>query len=289
MSKENGFVVIDKPSGITSHDVVAKIRRALNTKKVGHAGTLDPMATGVLVLGINDGTKFLSFITDGKKRYEATICLGVSTVTDDKEGEILSSADASTIKDDEIRFELAKFIGRILQRPSSVSAIKVDGVRSYDRVRKGEQVELPPREVEIYELEVRAIRPDTKQDTKLEIDIDVTCSSGTYIRAIARDLGVALGVGGHLTALRRTEVSPFTLDDTTSLEAPLVRPLKESLNGVLPSRLLNEDQIRELRFGRFISPSPFAGPGIAIDADDNVIAIIENHGEQARPINVFNP
>ena len=289
MSKENGFVVIDKPSGITSHDVVAKIRRVLNTKKVGHAGTLDPMATGVLVLGINDGTKFLSFITDGKKRYQATICLGVSTVTDDKEGEILTSADASTIKDDEIRFELAKFIGRILQRPSSVSAIKVDGVRSYDRVRKGEQVELPPREVEIYELVVRAIRPDTKQDTKLEIDIDVKCSSGTYIRAIARDLGVALGVGGHLTALRRTEVSPFTLDDTTSLEAPLVRPLKESLNGVLPSRLLNEDQIRELRFGRFISPSPFAGPGLAIDADGNVIAIIENHGEQARPINVFNP
>ena len=289
MSKENGFVVIDKPSGITSHDVVAKIRRVLNTKKVGHAGTLDPMATGVLVLGINDGTKFLSFITDGKKRYEATICLGVSTVTDDKEGEILSSADASTIKDDEIRFELAKFIGRILQRPSSVSAIKVDGVRSYDRVRKGEQVELPPREVEIYELEVRAIRQDTEQDTKLEIDIYVTCSSGTYIRAIARDLGVALRVGGHLTALRRTEVSPFTLEDTTPLEAPQVRPLKESLNGVLPSRLLNEDQIRELRFGRFISPSPFAGPGIAIDADDNVIAIIENHGEQARPVNVFNP
>ena len=156
-------------------------------------------------------------------------------------------------------------------------------------MRKGEQVELPPREVEIYELEVCAIRQDTEQDTKLEIDIDVTCSSGTYIRAIARDLGVALGVGGHLTALRRTEVSPFTLEDTTSLEAPQVRPLKESLNGVLPSRLINEDQIRELRFGRFISPSPFAGSGIAIDADDNVIAIIENHGEQARPINVFNP
>ena len=285
MSKENGFVVIDKPGGITSHDVVAKIRRALNTKKVGHAGTLDPMATGVLVLGVNDGTKFLSFITDGKKRYEATICLGASTVTDDKEGEILSSADVSSIKDDVIRFELAKFVGPIMQRPSSVSAIKVDGVRSYDRVRKGEQVELPPREVEIYELKVVAIR----RDSKLEIDIDVQCSAGTYIRAIARDLGVVLGVGGHLTALRRTEVSPFTLDDVSPLEEPQVRPLKESLYGVLPSRLINVDQIRELRFGRFISPSPFAGSGIAIDADDNVIAIIENHGEQARPINVFNP
>ena len=285
MSKENGFVVIDKPGGITSHDVVAKIRRALNTKKVGHAGTLDPMATGVLVLGVNDGTKFLSFITDGKKRYEATICLGASTVTDDKEGEILSTADVSSIKDDVIRFELAKFVGRIMQRPSSVSAIKVDGVRSYDRVRKGEQVELPPREVEIYELKVVAIR----RDSKLEIDIDVQCSAGTYIRAIARDLGVVLGVGGHLTALRRTEVSPFTLDDVSPLEEPQVRPLKESLEGVMPSRLLNEDLIREVRFGRFISASPFEGPGIAIDAANNVIAIIENHGEEARPINVFNP
>lgn len=285
MTKESGFVVIDKPSGITSHDVVAKIRRALNTKKVGHAGTLDPMATGVLVLGINDGTKFLSFITDGKKRYQATIRLGASTITDDKEGEVISTSATNHITDEQIRLQLEKFRGVILQRPSSVSAIKVDGVRSYDRVRRGENIELPSREVEIHELNIIAI----SRGANLDIEIDVRCSAGTYIRAIARDLGSALGVGGHLTALRRTEVSPFSLDDVSSLESPQIMPLAESLSGVLPSRTVDGNEISELRFGRFIARSPFDGPGIAIDSNKQVVAMIENHGDQARPINVFNP
>lgn len=285
MTKESGFVVIDKPSGITSHDVVAKIRRALNTKKVGHAGTLDPMATGVLVLGINDGTKFLSFITDGKKRYQATIRLGASTITDDKEGEVISTSATNHITDEQIRLQLEKFRGVILQRPSSVSAIKVDGVRSYDRVRRGENIELPSREVEIHELNIIAI----SRGSNLDIEIDVRCSAGTYIRAIARDLGSALGVGGHLTALRRTEVSPFSLDDVSSLESPQIMPLAESLSGVLPSRTVDGNEISELRYGRFIARSPFDGPGIAIDSNKQVVAMIENHGDQARPINVFNP
>lgn len=285
MTKESGFVVVDKPEGITSHDVVAKIRRALNTKKVGHAGTLDPMATGVLVLGINDGTKFLSFITDGKKRYRGTIRLGASTITDDREGEIIATSPTEQINDEEIRSQLKKFLGPILQRPSSVSAIKIDGVRSYDRVRRGESIELPAREVEIFSLNIVSIN----RNSHLDIEIDVTCSAGTYIRAIARDLGTALGVGGHLITLRRTEVSPFTLSDISTMDSPQIRPLAESLAGVMPSRLVDSNEISELRFGRFLSRSPFDGPGIAIDSNNQVVAVIENHGDQARPINVFNP
>lgn len=285
MTKESGFVVVDKPEGITSHDVVAKIRRALNTKKVGHAGTLDPMATGVLVLGINDGTKFLSFITDGKKRYRGTIRLGASTITDDREGEIIATSPTEQINDEEIRSQLKKFLGPILQRPSSVSAIKIDGVRSYDRVRRGESIELPAREVEIFSLNIVSIN----RNAHLDIEIDVTCSAGTYIRAIARDLGTALGVGGHLITLRRTEVSPFTLSDISTMDSPQIRPLAESLAGVMPSRLVDSNEISELRFGRFLSRSPFDGPGIAIDSNNQVVAVIENHGDQARPINVFNP
>lgn len=285
MTKESGFVVVDKPEGITSHDVVAKIRRALNTKKVGHAGTLDPMATGVLVLGINDGTKFLNFITDGKKRYRGTIRLGASTITDDREGEIIATSPTEQINDEEIRSQLKKFLGPILQRPSSVSAIKIDGVRSYDRVRRGESIELPAREVEIFSLNIVSIN----RNAHLDIEIDVTCSAGTYIRAIARDLGTALGVGGHLITLRRTEVSPFTLSDISTMDSPQIRPLAESLAGVMPSRLVDSNEISELRFGRFLSRSPFDGPGIAIDSNNQVVAVIENHGDQARPINVFNP
>ena len=211
----NGFLVVDKAGGMTSHDVVAVARKALGTKKVGHAGTLDPMATGVLVLGFGNGTRLLQYITDGDKSYTATIVLGVSTVTDDHEGEALSTTDASGVSDQAITSELAKMEGEIAQRPSSVSAVKVAGERAYDRVRAGEIFELDARTVTISNLKVQDIRHLEKTT---EVDIDVTCSAGTFIRAIARDLGAALGVGGHLRVLRRTRVADFPIARAITLE-----------------------------------------------------------------------
>ena len=189
---------------MTSHDVVAVARRSLGTKKVGHAGTLDPMATGILVLGFNNGTRLLQYITDGDKTYQATVVLGIATVSDDADGEIISHNDVSKITDVQIEDILATMRGTIMQRPSSVSAVKVGGERAYDRVRAGEIVELASRQVTITQLDILAIR---HLPTTIEIDIDVTCSAGTYIRAIARDCGDALNVGGHLSSLRRSAAS----------------------------------------------------------------------------------
>ena len=199
---------------MTSHDCVAIARRALGTKKVGHAGTLDPMATGILVLGFGNGTRLLQYITEGDKSYIATVVLGAATVTDDREGEVISTADTSSITDEMIRENLATMIGTIAQRPSSVSAVKIDGERAYDRVRAGEKVELPSRQVIITQLDISRI---ARIDSQIHIDIEVTCSAGTYIRAIARDCGDALGVGGHLSALRRTRVGAFDLAQSISL------------------------------------------------------------------------
>mgnify|MGYP006266629483 FL=1 len=284
MSSQHGFVVIDKPSGITSHDVVARLRKRLGTKQIGHAGTLDPMATGVLVLGVNNATKFLDYIVQGRKRYTGNIRLGQSTTTDDREGEVISSANPLAITDEEIRRELGKFVGTIMQAPSSVSAIKVDGRRAYDRVRSGEKVELPEREVRIYSLEII----EMTRDEFIDITIDVSCSAGTYIRAIARDLGVRLGVGGHLTSLRRTEVAPFTLNECVNLENPSVIPLVDALKGIMPCRIVTTEEIKELRFGRTISRSEFSEPGIALADNGEVIAIIKNVDDKSRPTSVFN-
>ena len=205
MTSESGLVVVDKPAGMTSHDVVARVRRLAGTRKVGHAGTLDPMATGVLVLGLNRATRLLGHLMLTEKAYDATIRLGVATTTDDAEGEVLATAPTDGLDEASIRGVLAGFVGEIDQVPTAVSAIKVDGVRAYQRVRDGEQVELEPRRVTIHELTVHDVSgPDVR--------ITVRCSSGTYIRAIARDAGAALGVGGHLTALRRTAVGEFGLD-----------------------------------------------------------------------------
>lgn len=284
MSSQHGFVVIDKPSGITSHDVVARLRKRLGTKQIGHAGTLDPMATGVLVLGVNNATKFLDYIVQGRKRYRGIIRLGQSTTTDDRESEVISSASPLHITEDEIRSELGKLVGTIMQAPSSVSAIKVDGRRAFDRVRSGEKVDLPEREVRIYSLEIIEIA----RDEFIDITIDVSCSAGTYIRAIARDLGVRLGVGGHLTSLRRTEVAPFTLHECVDLENPSVIPLVAALKGIMPFRIVTADEIRELRFGRTINRSEFTEPGIALADNGEVIAIIKNVDDKSRPTSVFN-
>ncbi|MBU3692467.1 MAG: tRNA pseudouridine(55) synthase TruB [Candidatus Nanopelagicaceae bacterium] len=283
MKVSHGFVIVDKPAGITSHDVVGKLRKTLGTKRVGHAGTLDPMATGVLVLGINNATKFLQYVTEGKKQYLATIRLGQATTTDDKEGEILSTSDTDSITDQQIKDLLAKQVGIIMQTPSQVSAIKIDGERAYDLVRQGKAVEIPAREIEIFQLLVNEIR----RGEFLDIDIDVICSAGTYIRSIARDLGAALGVGGHLISLRRTLVAPFNLSDCSTLETPEIRPLAEAISQVMPIRQIDVAELAELRFGRALTKSVFSGVGVAIAPDGEVAAIIENRDYGAQPISVF--
>lgn len=283
MSAQHGFVVIDKPSGITSHDVVAKLRKVLGTKRVGHAGTLDPMATGVLVIGVNNATKFLQYITEGRKSYLATIRLGQATTTDDKEGEILSTLDTSDVSDEQIREGLAKQVGKIMQIPSKVSAIKIAGERAYDLVRQGKEVDIPARAVEIFKIEVLDIR----HGEFVDIDVEVDCSSGTYIRSIARDLGQVLKVGGHLTALRRTLVSPFNLTDCSTLETPELRPLLDAISEIMPVRQIGVDEVAELKFGRPLTKSDFDGVGVAVAPNGEVAALLENRSYGAQPISVF--
>ena len=231
----DGLVVVDKPAGMTSHDVVARVRRIVGTRKVGHAGTLDPMATGVLVLGIERATRLLGHLALTEKSYDATIRLGRATVTDDAEGEQTCAVDASGVTRAAIEAALEPLRGDNEQRPSSVSAVKVDGVRSYARVRAGEDVELPTRRVSVSRLELHAVRTPTLDGAPVvDLDVTVECSSGTYVRAIARDLGASLGVGGHLTALRRTRVGPFGLSVARTLEQleadPVVLPMADAVS-----------------------------------------------------------
>ena len=272
----DGFLLVDKAGAMTSHDVVAMARKKLDTKKVGHAGTLDPMATGVLVLGVGIATRLLTYITDGKKSYEATINLGSATHTDDKDGDVISTAAADQIakvNDEVITNELAKFVGTIKQRPSSVSAIKIDGKSAHARVRAGESVDIPERDVTIDEIVVKEIRHTA---TAIEVDVSVTCSAGTYIRAIARDLGERLSIGGHLTSLRRTLVSPFTLQDCQSLaNAPLIS-ITSVIEKLFPIRKLDLSQSREITFGRVSEQNQQSGIVAALDSQDNFLALLEN-------------
>ncbi len=272
----DGFLLIDKAGAMTSHDVVAKVRKKLDTKKVGHAGTLDPMATGVLVLGVGIATRLLPYITDGKKAYLATILLGAATHTDDKEGDITFTADKSVlanISDKEINDELLKFVGKIKQRPSSVSAIKIDGKTAHARVRAGENVEIAERDVVIDEIKIINIQ---RPNDQIQVEISVTCSAGTYIRAIARDLGDRLKVGGHLIKLRRNLVSPFTLDQCKSIEESALIPIGEVIEKIFPIRKLDLSQSREISFGRVIEQNPQPGVFAAIDNQDNFVALLEN-------------
>jgi len=273
---------------MTSHDVVAIARRALGTRKVGHAGTLDPMATGILVLGYNNGTRLLQYITSGDKSYEATVVLGAATVTDDVEGEVISRGDVSGVTDSQIETELVKMRGTIMQRPSSVSAVKVDGERAYDRVRAGESVELASREVTISQLDIKAIR---RVESAIEVDIEVTFSAGTFIRAIARDCGDALAVGGHLNALRRTRVAGFGLDKAislTSLKAGefATLPLVDVARTTFSARELALEEVNELSFGRPLSPNPDEAIYAAISGEE-LIALLCNKDALAKPIAVF--
>ncbi len=285
----DGFLVVDKAPAMTSHDVVAVARKALGTRKVGHAGTLDPMATGVLVLGFGIGTRLLQYITDGDKSYTATIVLGAATVTDDREGEVSSEADASQITDDQIKTGLAKMIGEIAQRPSSVSAVKVGGERAYDRVRAGEVFELAARNITISTLDILEIR---RVGLRVEVDIDVTCSAGTFIRAIARDLGSELQVGGHLSALRRTRVAGFPISQAISFEelkAQSFTPLElaDVARATFDVRELALDEVLELSFGRPLKSNLTDAIFAALAPDNRLIALLKNESGKAKPIAVF--
>lgn len=346
----SGLIVVDKPAGMTSHDVVSKMRWIAGTRKVGHAGTLDPMATGVLILGVNKATKLLTWVVGETKTYTTVMRLGLSTVTDDAEGditEVASAAAVDTITEDMIAEQVAKLTGAIEQVPSSVSAIKVNGVRSYARVRSGEDVQLDARPITVHGFEVHSVNPQTVQVERvlqtdedgvatstemvtanvLDVAATVTCSAGTYIRALARDLGAALGVGAHLTQLRRTAIGEISVEDAYSLDAliagreaeqavPLL-PIEEAARRLFTERLLTATEATDLSNGRRISPGPAstehtpvsspnhqqagskgghdkpttAGISAAFAPDGTLVALIENtrwkREDVASPILVF--
>lgn len=287
----SGLVVVDKPAGWTSHDVVGRVRRLAGTRKVGHAGTLDPMATGVLVLGVNRATRMLGHLAGHDKEYEATIRLGESTTTDDAEGESVTRADASGLTLAQVREAAVPLTGDIAQVPSSVSAIKVDGKRAYARVRAGEQVELAARPVTVSRFDLDDLRP--APDGAIDVEAVVACSSGTYVRALARDLGAALGVGGHLTRLRRTRVGGLTLDVARTLDALAedftVVGLDEAARASFPSVDLDEATAADVAYGRPLRGFMLgaAGPVAVFAPDGTFLALYEQDGADARPVAVF--
>ncbi|WP_214106385.1 tRNA pseudouridine(55) synthase TruB [Acrocarpospora catenulata] len=283
----SGIVVVDKPAGWTSHDVVAKMRGIAGTRKVGHAGTLDPMATGVLVVGVEKATRLLGHLALTEKVYEASIRLGVSTNTDDAEGEVTATAPAGHLADAEIMSGVAALTGEIMQIPPQVSAIKVNGERAYKRARAGEEVELQARPVTVYAFEVTAIRRDGEA---VDVDAVITCSSGTYIRALARDLGAGLGVGGHLTALRRTRVGPYTAGRTLEelQKECVIMPIGEAVAAAFPRRDVTEEQARLVAHGgRLPAAGLGAGPIGVFGPDGGLLALVEERGGNAKPLAVF--
>ncbi|GAB7076979.1 tRNA pseudouridine(55) synthase TruB [Streptomyces sp. JCM 18897] len=295
-SVPDGLVVVDKPSGFTSHDVVAKMRGIARTRRVGHAGTLDPMATGVLVLGVERATKLLGHLALTEKEYLGTIRLGQTTVTDDAEGEITASADASGIGRAAVDAGVAELTGDIMQVPSKVSAIKIDGKRSYTRVREGEEFEIPARPVTVSSFTVYDVREDKAADGTpvLDLVVSVVCSSGTYIRALARDLGASLGVGGHLTALRRTRVGPYGLDVAKTLEQLqeelTVMPVAEAAAAAFPRWDLDERRAQLVLNGvRIDMPEEYAGRGPVgvFDPAGRCLALVEEQKGRAKSVAVF--
>ena len=295
----SGLVLIDKPQGWTSHDVVARLRKIAGTRRVGHAGTLDPMATGLLLIGINSATKLLTFLVGEDKTYYATIRLGSSTITDDKESEVLQFGDEKkihTLTEQLVESALERFRGTIMQVPSSVSAIKVDGERAYAKVRSGDEVKLKARPVEIStfvmisspQLVVEAGR------TYFDVAVKVDCSSGTYIRALARDLGEVLGVGGHLTALRRTQIGKYTIDQAQQLadltsESLEVLDISDAAKQQFEVRHLSDQDVIDLRHGKRLKATgegaePFAG----VDSHGKLIAMLTVSGKDVKSLVVFS-
>ena len=276
---------MDKPAGMTSHDVVARIRREFGTRKVGHAGTLDPMATGVLILGIERGTKFLAHMVAATKAYDATIRLGASTTTDDFEGEVINQTSAEHITDEQALAEIKNLTGDIMQKPAKVSAIKIDGKRAYQRVRDGEEVDIPARPVTVSRFDVNASRTEPR-----EFDVTVESSSGTYIRSLARDLGDSLGVGGHLTALRRTAVGPFLLADASPIDnLQLSLTLDEALVRCYPRLDVTEEEAAKLAMGQWLEPRGLKGTHAAVGPDGRSVALIKEQGRRLATVFVAHP
>jgi tRNA pseudouridine55 synthase len=281
-SAPGGLLVVDKPAGLTSHDVVARIRRLAHTRRVGHAGTLDPMATGVLVVGLEKATRLLGHLTLTDKEYLATIRLGQDTATGDADGAVTASAVASGLSIEQVRAAAARLTGRIEQVPPTVSAIKVGGRRSYQLAREGAPPELKPRPVTVWSFTVQAAAP---VGDRLDASVAVRCSSGTYVRALARDLGAALGVGGHLTMLRRTRVGPYDLSAAHRLDE-----LAAAAAAAFPVRQLTDAETRSLSHGgRLRALGAGSGPVAAFGPDGSLIALVEEKDGQARPLAVFVP
>ncbi|WP_433511228.1 tRNA pseudouridine(55) synthase TruB [Nonomuraea sp. CA-143628] len=286
---ESGLIIVDKPAEWTSHDVVAKMRRLAGTRRVGHAGTLDPMATGVLVVGVEKATRLLGHLALTEKVYEATIRLGVTTNTDDAEGEVTSTAPAAEVRPAEVEKGIAALTGEIMQVPPQVSAIKVGGQRAYKLARAGEDVELAARPVTVSEFSVLDIRA---HDDVMDIDAVVTCSSGTYIRALARDLGAGLGVGGHLTALRRTRVGPYDLSRARTIdrlaEECVVLPIGEAVSAAFPRWDLTAEEARVVSHGgRLPAAGHGKGPIGVFGPEGELLALVEEQGRIAKPLAVF--
>jgi tRNA pseudouridine55 synthase len=293
-STPDGLVIVDKPSGFTSHDVVAKMRGIARTRRVGHAGTLDPMATGVLVLGVERATKLLGHLALTEKEYLGTIRLGQDTVTDDAEGEIITSADASAVTRDAVDAGVAALSGKIMQVPSKVSAIKIDGKRSYARVRGGEEFEIPARPVTVSSFQVYDLRAAVAENGTPVVDlvVSVVCSSGTYVRALARDLGAGLGVGGHLTALRRTRVGPYALDGARTLDQLqqelTVMPIAEAASAAFARWDVDEKRAQLLLNGvRLDMPAYDTAPVAAFDPSGRFLALLEEQHGKAKSLAVF--
>lgn len=286
-----GLLIVDKDAGITSHDVVSRCRKIFNTRRVGHAGTLDPMATGVLVIGIERATKLLGLLSLTTKSYTATIRLGASTTTDDREGETLTTADASGVTDEQIADGVAALTGDIEQVPAKVSAIKVDGRRAHALARTGAEFDLKPRPVTVSRFDVL----DTRREGEfVDLDVAVDCSSGTYIRSLARDLGAALGVGGHLTALRRTAVGPFTIEHARTLDevredGELSLGIDEAAKISFPRRDISDDEAESISQGRWLTPIGMKGIYVVVDPHERAIALVQEKGKRASSVMVVRP
>lgn len=289
---DSGLLVIDKPAGMTSHDVVGRLRRVLGTRRVGHSGTLDPDATGVLVLGVNRGTRFLPHVHADAKSYTATLRLGWSTLTDDASGEVLTRAPEGAVDaldDAQVAAGVATLTGDIDQVPAAVSAVKIDGVRAHERIRRGEHVEIPPRRVTVSRFDVQALR---RGDGWMDLDVAVDCSAGTFIRSLARDLGADLGVGGHVTVLRRTAAGPFTLEDAVALDdaAPdALMSLDDACLRCFPIRDVTSEEGRALSMGKWLEPIGLRGVHAARTPDGRVPALITESGKRAKTVFVVRP
>jgi tRNA pseudouridine55 synthase len=292
------LLLVDKAPGMTSHDVVARARRVLSVRRVGHAGTLDPMATGLLVLGVGAATRLLGHLSGSDKTYDATVRLGQTTVTDDREGEVTATTSAAGVSEDAVRAALAGQVGALQQVPSSVSAVKVGGRRSYDRVRAGEEFELGPRWVTVHRIDVHRMGRPTAD--LVDVDVTVACSTGTYIRAIARDVGALLGVGGHLIALRRTASGPFTTGDARPVEeaagalaesgaGPGVFGLTTAARMLFPVRELTAEETVAVGHGQRVPATGTPGLHAAFGPDDRLVALIEDAGPLARVSVGFPP